>query len=217
MKTNQFIAVIVILMLATGCNQNSSTKMDENLVENNYPTAEAALTYVKDNLHLILNESQRKSYNLGSEEQVKKLVITNDIPLILLPMDRLKDTIISSASEARIYALGEEGNPKICVVVRNPTGKNWMVGTIGLKKYIQALAGQADVSAIVEVLGLEISLLEVQAGEKIVYMPIADYPEADIYQQNAYEFADILRSLEAYRVELERKFGKDFTSGALDK
>lgn len=217
MKTNRFIAAIVILMLATGCNQNSSTKMDENLVENNYPTAEAALTYVKDSLHLILNESQIKSYNLGSEEQIKNLVITNDIPLILLPMDRLKDTIISSASEARIYALGEEGNPKICVVVKNPTGKNWIVGTIGLKKYIQALAGQADVSAIVDVLGLEISLLEIHAGEKIVYMPIADYPEADIYQQNAYELADILRSLEAYRVELERKFGKDFSSGALDK
>jgi hypothetical protein len=217
MKNKQIIAIIVMLVIAAGCNLKNSTNMDENQVENNYPTAVAALNYVKDNLHLILNESQIKSYNLGSEEQIKKLVITNDLPLILLPMDQLKDTSISSASEARIYTLGEERSPRISVVVRNPTGKNWMVGTVGQKKYVQAIADQQDVTAVIEVLGLEISLLEIQSGGKKTYTPIADYPEAEIYQQNAYELAEVLRSLEAYRVELERKFGKDFSSGALDK
>ncbi|MHC1774775.1 MAG: hypothetical protein AB9834_05105 [Lentimicrobium sp.] len=217
MKTNRFIAAIVILMLATGCNQKATNQMDEKQVENNYPSANAALDYVKANLHLILNESQIKSYNLGSKEEIQKLVVTHDLPLLLLPMDQLKDTIIRSVSEARIYALGEDRNPKICVVVKNPDGKNWMVSTIGLMKYIQSMAGQQDVTAIVDVLGLEISLLEIQSGNKKVYMPIADYPEAGLYEQTAYDVKEVMRNLEAYRMELEKKFGKEFSSGALDK
>lgn len=217
MKTNRFIAALVILMLATGCKQNANNNMEDQQVDNNYPSASAALDYVKANLHLILSESQVKSYNLGSEEQIKKLVVTNDLPLLLLPMDLLNDSVIQSVSEARVYMLGEDRNPKICVVVKNPEGKNWIVSTIGLMKYVQSIGSHQDVTAVVDVLGLEISLIEVQSATGKVYLPIADYPEAGLYEQTAYDVKEVLRNLEAYRAELEKKFGKEFSSGALDK
>lgn len=216
MKKIQFIAILAVLAIA-GCSQSSNNKMDNNQVENNYTTPEAAFNYAKNNLHQILNESQMRSYGLGSKEEIMKLVTTNDIPLIYLPMDQLKDSTISSVSAARIYALGEDKNPKICITVRNPTGKYWIISTIGLKKYANALAGQQEVTAIVEVLGLEIDLLEIQSGNEKIYKPITDYPEANIYYDQNYKLSEILRLLEAYRAELEKKFGKEFSSGSLER
>lgn len=216
MKKILFIAIVAILAIVS-CNQSSKMKKEENQVENNYSTPAQAFDYAKANLHLILNESQMRSYGLGSKEEIMKMVTTNDIPLIQLPMDKLKDSTIVPASDARIYALGEEKTPRICITVRNPTGKFWIISTIGLKKYASALASHQDVTAIIEVLGLEINLLELQSSDAKIYKPITDYPEANIYEGQTYKATEVLRSLEAYRAELEKKFGKEFSSGLLER
>ena len=207
---------IALLLIATGCSQNSEMKKAADQVENNYKTPQEAFNYAKANLHMILNESQIKSFGLGSAEEIKQLVVTNEVPLLLLPMDQLKDSTMKTASDAIVYALGNEKSPKICISVRNPSGKFWIISTIGLKKYSDALANQAGVTGIVEVMGLEISLLEIQADSVKLYKPVADYRGAKIYQDRTYQAAEILQSLEAYRAELERKFGKDFSTGNIE-
>jgi hypothetical protein len=216
MKRVLILISIALLLIATGCSQNSEMKKGEDQGQNSYKTPEEAFNSAKANLPMILNESQIRAFNLGSAEDMKKLVKTHELPLLYLPMDRLKDTIFQTKSDAMVYTLGDGTTPKICISTRNPDGKAWIVSTIGMKRYSDALAVNKDVTGIVEVLGLEISLLEVQSANGKMYTPVADYRAAGILTGNLYRAADLLPMLEAYRAELERKFGKDFSTGEVE-
>lgn len=217
MKRVLVLISIALALMATGCSQSTQMKKGEDQVKNSYKTPEEAFNYAKTNLHLILSESQIRAYDLGSAEEIQKLMETNGLPLMYLPMDQLNDTILQTKSDAMVYALGDGTNAKICISVRNPDGKSWFISSIGMKKYADALSMNKDVTGIVEVLGLEIGLLEVQSGGQKMYTPIADYRAAGIFTGNTYKASDILPMLEAYRAELEKKFGKEFSAGELEK
>ena len=215
MKKNQ-VAVIFFLVLSTLSCKNKLNDVNAQQVENSYPTAEAAFTSAKNNLHAILNEGQKRSYGIESNEQMQNLVTTNDLPLIFLNLDQLKDTVVSSVVDAKLFAIGQSGNPKICITVKK-TNQNWIVSTIGLKKYVDALAANRDVTAVVEALGLELSFLELQTPIGKVYKPIANYAEANLSSTATYSAPVLMQSLENYRAALEKKLGKEFSAGELDR
>lgn len=216
MKNIKFIAIAVICISVIGCTQQSSESMDEPLVDNKYNTAGEAFKYVKENLHLILNEGQMRSYGLTSEKQIMNLSVQHELPLYYIPMENLKDTIVRTVSDAMIYTLGEDGRPKICVTVKNPTGEFWIISSVGHMKYIVPLSRNKSVTAIVEILGLEIGLLEMMSENGMVYKPIVDYPEAEIFMEQTYSLQEVYKYLEYYRADLERRFGKEFLNGQLD-
>jgi len=216
MKTIQVIAVFYLALGVLGCSKNKLSDVSAQQVENSYPTADAAFNAAKNNLHSILNDMQKRSYGLESDEQIKNLTTTNDIPLILLSMNQLKDTVVNTAAEAKLYAIGQAGSPKICITVKKAKD-TWMISTIGLKKYVDALASNTDVTGIVEALGLELSFLELQTANGKAYKPLTDYREAKLSSQATYSATQMLGSLENYRAALETKFGKEFSAGELDR
>jgi len=217
MKTIQLIAVVIFILSVNACSQNGKTKdMDSKKTENSYPTAEAAMTAVKENLHLLLNDAQRRSYDLSSDDQIKSLTVTNDLPLIMISLEQLSDTIINSVAEARLFALGQGGNPRICISVQK-SDNNWMTSSVGMKRYVNAIDEKRNLTGIVQALGLELEFLELSSNNVRTYTPIRDYPEAELFATTEYTAAELLRSLNNYRTELERKFGKDFISGELDR
>lgn len=215
MKKVKLITALWLVLCILSC-KSKLNDVNSQQVENSYPTAEAAFTAAKNNLSSILNDTQKRSYGLESDDQIRNLSTTNDIPLILLPMNQLKDTVINTAVEARLYAAGDANTPKICITVKK-IKDNWIISTIGSKKYVEALAGNANVTAVVEALGLELSFLELQTPAGKTYKPITDYGEARLSASETYNAATLLSNLENYRAALEKKFGKEFSAGELDR
>jgi hypothetical protein len=216
MKKIHLLAAFCLIMSTLGCSQKKSAEMSSQRSENSYPTAEAALEAAKTNLPAILNQAQKRSYGLESDEQIRNLATTHDLQLVLLAMNQLRDSVIRTAADARIYALGQGARPNICISV-NKAENNWVISTVGMKKYVDAIGEEPDVTAIVEALGLELSFLEVQAEGEKGYRPIVDYPEAELVAQNTYSAPVLLQALERYRAALERQFGDAFSAGELDR
>jgi hypothetical protein len=216
MKKVHLLFAICMAMSAFSCSQEKKRGMNDQARSNNYPTPEAALAAAKANLPILLNEGQKRSYGLESEEQIKNLSTTHDLQWVQLPMNQLRDTVIRSAVDARIYTLGQAGKPSICVSV-NKSENNWVVNTIGMKKYVNAVGAQANTTAVVEALGLELSFLEVTEGGEKRYRPIVDYPEAKLAAGEFYTAPVLLQALEDYRAMMEKLHGKAFSAGELDR
>lgn len=216
MKKIHFLIAICLVVSTFGCSQKKTPGMNDQPRPNSYPSAEAALAAAKSNLPDLLNETQKRAYGLDSDEKIKNLATTHDLQWVQIPMNQLKDSVIRSSVDARIYSLGQEGKPNICISV-NKAENNWVVNTIGMKKYVNAIGAQANTTAIVEALGLELSFLEVTEGADKKYRPLVDYPEASLSSKEMYSAGALLQSLESYRAAMERQYGKAFSTGDLDK
>lgn len=216
MKKIHLLIAACLLLCTIGCSQKKPSSMTEQPSQNSYPNPEAALAAAKASLPNLLNDAQKRSYGLDSDERIQNLSTTHDLAWVMLPMNQLKDSVIRSSVDARIYTLGVDGKPNICVSV-NKAESNWIINTIGMKKYVNAIGGQANTTGVVEAMGLELSFLEVSENGEKRYRPIVDYPEANLSSRELYPAPALLKALESYRAAMERQHGKAFSTGDLDK
>jgi hypothetical protein len=218
MRTLIFASIIGIAMASQGCGRNMSgdKSEDANRVENKFATPAAAFEQTKQNLIQILNDNQRKTFGLGSDQEIAALAKVTEIPVSYLPLDRLSDTAMTLNDEGFLYTLGSGTSSKIAITVTQTQG-GWMQNTVGMSNVVQAVNRFPASTRLVEVPGLEMSFLEQGDSSARVYVPLRDYSEAGISQRGQYRAPELMRLLEAYRARLEKQFGADFTNGSLDK
>jgi hypothetical protein len=218
MKTLIIACILGIAITSQGCGRNVSGDKDDNStrVENKFASPAAAFEQTKKNLVQILNENQRKTFALGSDQEIAALTKVTEIPVSYLALDRLKDTAMTLNDEGFLYTLGNGTSSKIAITVTQTQG-GWMQNTVGMSNVVQAVNRFPAATRLVEVPGLEMSFLEQGDSTAKVYVPLRDYPEAGISQRGQYRQPELMRLLEAYRARLEKQFGADFTNGSLDK
>lgn len=211
-----FCILFVIAALAVSCNRKGSGNNGEQPAENSYNTPEEAFEQARKNLPSLLNDNQRKTFGLDSEDSIKTLEKKTAIPVTYVAFSQLQDSTLKRSDDAIVYALGNNGGPRICISVGRQ-GDKWIQSIIGLKKYVTLFQQQPDIKRIIDVPGLEMSFAEITTNDTTAYFPVTDYPEAKMYRQEFMSEPVLLRRLEQYRMELERKYGKDFTEGTLDR
>ena len=218
MRTLIIVCIIGIAVVSQGCGQNISGNKDDKTmrVENKFDSPTAAFEQTKRNLVQILNENQRKTFGLGSDQEIAALAKVTEIPVSYLQLDGLKDTAMTLNDEGFLYTLGGGTSSKIAITVTRTQG-GWMQNTVGMSGVVQAVNRFPASTRLVEVPGLEMSFLEQGDSSAKVYVPLRDYPEAGISQRGQYRAPELMRLLEAYRARLEKQFGADFANGSLDK
>ncbi len=217
---NIIICILIFSTALMSCNRKGGNNGNTPPSENDFSTPAEAFEQAKKSLPDLLNDAQKKAFGLESAEVIRQLSKTNEIPVSYLDLNKLKDSSSAFFDEAVLFGLGDSNGTKICISVRKQNNR-WIQSVIGMKKYVTVLQQRTGVSRIIDVPGLEMSFVEVKTGDSTAaslgYYPVADYPDANIYQQETYSKAQLLNRLEAYRITMERKFGKDFTSGNLDR
>jgi len=183
---------------------------------NTFDSPEEALKQAQEHLHLLLNENQRRTFDLSSEEEIMQLSTQVAIPITYVDLDRLNDTARVETADGYWYGLGSQDAAKIGISIER-AGNKWIQSTIGMKKFVQATNRHPAVSRLVEVPGLEMSFLELPENQRISYVPIADYAEAKLSADSLYSWPELVRLLAVYRAQLEREFGEDFTRGNLER
>ncbi len=211
-----FCILLVIVALAMSCNRKGSGNNGEQPVENSYNTPEEAFEQARKNLPVLLNDNQRKTFGLDSDDSIKALEKKTTIPVTYVTFSQLQDSTLKRSDDAIVYALGNNEGLRICISIGRQDNK-WIQSVIGLKKYVTLFQQRPDVKRIIDVPGLEMSFAEVTVNDTTGYFPVTDYPEAKMYRQELMSEPVLLRRLEQYRIELERKYGKDFLEGNLDR
>lgn len=218
MKTLIITLILGCTLALNGCQCNDGRKPDDDMEHqpNAYKSPEEALKQTQERLHLLLNENQRKVFGLASDEEIQQLTTKLAVPISYLQLERLGDTARIQTDDGYWYGLGNGDATKIGISVER-AGDVWIQSTIGMKKFVQATSRHTGVTRLVEVPGLELSFVELTENGRISYAPIADYADAKLSADRRYAWPELLRILEGYRVQLERKFGDDFTKGNLER
>lgn len=212
------ILFIFIICSFVTCNQSDKKGQNDQTppVENKFDTPEEAFAQTKKNLHLILTDRMRSSYGLDTDEAIRSLKKSEEVPVSYLPLERLGDSTLTMNDDGFLYGLGNEQETKICVQVNRMEG-NWIQSSIGMKKYVNTFRNFPDCKRIVDVPGLQLTFVEVADSSGVKYAPIADYSEADISADRRFSKSELMQSLANYKMYLEEKYGKDFTMGNLDR
>ena len=218
MKTLLIVYILGGVLALNGCQCGNDRNPQEDMEPqtNAYKSPEEALKRTQEHLHLLLNENQRKTFGLSSDEEIKQLTPQVTVPISYLPLERLGDTAYIKTDDGYWYGLGSGNAAKIGISVER-AGDVWIQSVIGMKKFVQATNRHPGISRLVEVPGLEMSFVELAEQQHISYVPIADYPEAKFSADSRYAWPELLRMLDGYRAQLEREFGEDFIKGNLER
>lgn len=212
------ITLAALFLMGGSCNRKGSGNNgdDQPPMENKYNTPSDAFEQARKNLPQLLNENQRKSFGLASDDAIKNLVKTSEVPITYLGLNQLRDSTVKQSDDGMLYGLGDKAGSRICISVRKQNN-SWVQSTIGIKKYVNVINQRPGLTRIVDVPGLEMSFAEVKSADATTYYPVMDYPDANLFQQQALTVPELLRTLENYRATMEKKYGADFTNGNLER
>lgn len=210
---------MILALVSIGCNSQNSDKNKDTMstIDNNFNSAQEAFEQTKKNLPKLLDENRRKAFGLGTDEEINNLVTTAELPVLYLSMDQLKDSVLNSSNEGLFYFLGDQSSSKICVGVVKGS-KGWVQSVIGLKIYVGAVNRIKNSKRIIDVPGLEISFIETtDSSGNNTYHAITSYPDAGISESVSYTQKSMLMALDAYKIDLEKKYGREFMNGDLER
>lgn len=191
--------------------------------QNSFKTKDEALNNAIKSLPELINAGQKKMYGI-SDADIKSLTKGNETPLkyidfesIMKSRDSVLSKLIPTEEQTAVYSLTANGTPKLTVMLAKNKNE-WQIQSIGNKKIVDLYtASQLPAgSAILDINGMGITLIQTSDSSGTVYKPLMDYREANLMKDKTYDDIAVMKNLKQYGEVLRKQFGDKLNKGEVD-